>query len=52
MYYIMIIISLHQSTAQVLERHIDDSFDINSKQIIKMDKTVIKLLNPKNHSWF
>ena len=33
----MIIVSLHQSSAQILERHIDDCFEMNSKQINEMD---------------
>ena len=35
--YVMIIISLHQSSAQILERHIDDCFEKNSTQINEMD---------------
>ena len=35
------------STAQILERHVNDCFEINGKQIIEMAKKV-KLLNSKN----
>ena len=43
----MIIISLDQSAAQILERHIDHCFDINSKQIIKMDNKDDKTVKSK-----